>query len=76
MEILIVYPVFIGMALAQAQLAHTKGYSSRLWFLIGLLLPIISIPFLFFMKKKEIKQTGFHAPVEIEMKDKVLFKRA
>jgi hypothetical protein len=75
MEFIIIYPVFIGIALAQAQLAHTKGYSSRVWFLIGLLLPIISIPFLFFMKQKEKKQTGFHAPIEFEMKDKVLFKR-
>ncbi len=76
MEMLLIYPVFIGMALAQAQLAHIRGYSSRWWFLIGIVLPIISIPVLFFLKKKEIKRTGYHAPVINEVKDKVVYKRA
>jgi hypothetical protein len=75
MEMVIIYPVFVGMAFAQAQLAHSRGYSSRWWFLIALLLPIISIPFMFFLKDKGKKQTGYHAPVIYENKDKVLFKR-
>jgi hypothetical protein len=76
MEMIMIYPVFIGMALAQAQLAHSRGYSSRWWFLIGMVLPIISIPFTFLLKDKGKKQTGYHAPVVNENKDKVLFKRA
>lgn len=75
MEMAIIYPVFIGMAVAQAQLAHAKGYSARWWLAIGLLLPIISLPVLFLLKKKEKSATGYHAPVVHEMKDKVLFRR-
>lgn len=71
-----IYPVFVGIALAQAQLAHSRGYSSRWWFLIGILLPILSLPVLFLLKKKEVKRTGYHAPVVNEVKDKVLYKRA
>jgi hypothetical protein len=75
MEMVIIYPVFIGMALAEAQLAHAKGYSSRWWFLIGLLLPLISLPVLFLLRKKEKSQTGYHAPVVHEVKDRVLYRR-
>lgn len=75
MEIFMIYPVFIGMAVAEAQLAHHKGYSSRWWFLIGILVPIISFFVLFLLKTKPKSQTGFHAPVVNENKDKVLFKK-
>lgn len=76
MEILIIYPVFIGIAVAMAQYAHSKGHSSRLWFFIGLLLPIISIPFIFLIKPKHKPQTGYHAPVDKKHRDKVLFQKA
>ncbi len=75
MEMIIIYPVFIGIALAEAQLAHTKGYSARWWFLIGLLLPVVSLPVLFWLKKKEKPATGYHAPVERANADKVLFRK-
>ena len=76
MEIFIIYPVFIGIALALAQFAHVKGHSARLWFVIGLLLPIISIPFIFFIKQKVKPQVGFHSLVNKDHGDKVLFKKA
>lgn len=75
MEMLMIYPVFIGIAVAQAQFAHTRGHSSRLWFIIGILLPIVSIPFIFFLKQKHKPQVGYHAPVNRDHKDKVLFKK-
>ena len=75
MEFIIIYPVFIGMALATAQLAHQKGYKARWWLLLGLIFPLISAIILLFLKKKEKAQTGFHAPVVHETKDRVLFKR-
>jgi hypothetical protein len=75
MEMIIIYPVFIGIALATAQLAHQKGYKARWWFLLGLVLPIVSTMVLFSMRKREKSRTGFHAPVLHKTKDKILFKR-
>ncbi len=73
---ILIYPVFIGIAIAQAQYAHTRGHSSRLWFVIALILPIISIPIMFLIKKKEKPMVGYHAPVDRTNKDKVLFKKS
>ena len=75
MEMIIIYPVFIGIALATSQLAHDKGYSMRWWFLTGLLLPVISLPVLFLLKKKKKSPSRFHGTVVNENKDKVLYKR-
>ncbi len=75
MEFIIIYPVFIGIALATAQLAHQRGYKARWWLLLGLVLPIISVIILFMLKKKEKPATGFHAPVSNENTDRVLYKR-
>jgi hypothetical protein len=75
MEMIIIYPVFIGMALATAQLAHQKGYKARWWLLFGLVLPIISTIILFTLKKKEKPKTGFHAPVNNENNDRLIYKR-
>jgi hypothetical protein len=74
-EVLIISPVFVGMALATAQLAHHRGYSSRWWFLYGLLLPMISLLILISLKKREKPYSRYHAPVDNTVKDKVLFKR-
>ena len=75
MEFILIYPVFIGIAIAMAQYAHAKGHSARLWFVIGLVLPIIAIPLVFFIKQKQKLQTGFHSLVNKEHSDKVLFKK-
>lgn len=75
MEMLLIYPVFLGMSVAVAQMAHHRGYSARWWFLIASLLPIISIFIVLFLKKKEKAQSGYYAPVNRENNDKVLFKR-
>ncbi len=75
MEIFMIYPVFVGIAIATAQLAHHRGYSARWWFLIGLLLPIVSLPVLLLFKSKPKPQTGYHAPVVHENKDKVLYRK-
>ena len=75
MEFIIIYPVFIGLAIATAQLAHQKGYRARWWLLFGLLVPIVSTIILFTLKKKEKSKTGFHAPVNNETKDTILFKK-
>ena len=75
MELIIIYPVFIGIALATSQLAYQKGYRVRWWFLFALILPIISTFILFFLKRKPKSTIGFHAPVDRNVKDKVLFKK-
>ncbi len=75
MEIIIIFPVFIGIALATAQLSYEKGYSARWWFLGGLFFPIISFLVLFALKSKPKSNKGYHAPVDMVNKDKVLFKR-
>ena len=75
MEMFIIYPVFIGMALATAQLAHQKGYPARWWLLLGLLLPVVSMVILFLLKTKPRRTTGYHAPVDRENKDKVLYRK-
>jgi hypothetical protein len=53
MEMILIYPVFIGMSLAIAQVARQRGYSARWWFLIATILPVISIFMVFMLKKKE-----------------------
>jgi hypothetical protein len=75
MEMIMIYPVFLGMSVAVAQMAHYRGYSARWWFLISLLLPIISIFIVMLLKKKEKAQTGYHAPVDMSVKDKVIFRK-
>jgi hypothetical protein len=52
MEMVLIYPVFVLISLAIAQLARQKGYSARWWFLIGILLPVVSIFIVFLLKKK------------------------
>ncbi len=54
MEMIFIYPAFIGMSVAVAQLARQRGYSGLWWFIIATILPIISI-FLVFMLKKKVR---------------------
>ncbi|MCC6684964.1 MAG: hypothetical protein IT247_07835 [Bacteroidia bacterium] len=76
MEMILIYPVFIGIALVTAQLAHDKGYSGRWWFVIGILLPILSLLILLaFKKKTKKKKSTWHDKVEHVQNDKVLFKK-
>lgn len=77
MEMFMIYPVFIGIALVTAQLAHDKGYSGRWWFVIGILIPIFSLLILFALKKKEKTKpkSRLHDTIEVTHNDKVIFKR-
>lgn len=76
MEMILIYPVFIGIALVTAQLAHDKGYSGRWWFLIGILEPILSLLILLAFKKKiKKKKSTWHDTVEHVQNDKVLFRK-
>lgn len=75
MEMILIYPVFIGIATATAQLAHSRGRSARWWFFISLLLPIVSLPVLFMLKKKEESTTGVYEKVVYQHGDKVLYKK-
>lgn len=47
-----IYPAFVGMSVAVAQLARQRGYSGLWWFIIATILPIISIFLVFMLKKK------------------------
>ena len=73
----IIYPVFIGIALVTAQLAHDKGYSGRWWLLLGFVIPIFSLLVLFMLKRKQnVKPLSrFYEKIAPEQKDKVLFKK-
>ncbi len=76
MEMILIYPVFIGIALVTAQLAHDKGYSGRWWFVIGILVPILSLLILLAFKKKiKKKKSTWHDTVKHVQNDKVLFKK-
>lgn len=76
MEMLLIYPVFIWMAVPVAQMARQRGYSGRWWFLIGLLLPIISIFIVRMLKPKQKLERALPFPAEIPREeDKVLYSR-
>jgi hypothetical protein len=76
MEMLLIYPVFLGMSVAVAELARQRGYSGRWWFLISTLLPIVSIFILFMLKKKERKPSKTPKWAEQQpTNDKVLFTK-
>ncbi len=71
-----IYPAFIGMSVAVAQLARQRGYSGLWWFIIATILPIISI-FLVFMLKKKVKAKQRPEPEWARQRlpdDKVLYK--
>jgi heme/copper-type cytochrome/quinol oxidase subunit 2 len=77
MEMILIYPVFIMMSLAIAQLARQRGYSARWWFLIATVLPVISILLVFLVKKRKRTRVNIepewakqHIP-----QDKVLFSK-
>lgn len=77
MEMILIYPVFIGMSLAIAQVARHRGYSARWWFLIATLLPVISI-FLVFMLKKKVRTRVNTEPKWAKQQmpnDKVLYSK-
>lgn len=76
MEILLIYPVFIGISIAIAELARQRGYSGRWWFLISLLLPIISIFIVLMLKKKERAPKSYPLSQDKLQVDKVLFRKA
>lgn len=54
MEMIIIYPVFVGIAVATAELAREKGYKGRWWFLLGILFPVLSVLVLFALKKRTV----------------------
>jgi hypothetical protein len=76
MEMLLIYPVFIWMAVPVAQMARQRGYSGRWWFLIGVLLPVVSIFIVRLLKPKQKLERPLPFPVEPPRKeDKVLYSR-
>jgi hypothetical protein len=78
MEMIIIYPVFIGIAIATAELARDKGYKGRWWFLLGIILPVLSTLILFLLKKRvrntssEIKNLESVNPA----RDKILYQKS
>ena len=76
MEIIIIYPVFIGMGVATAELARQKGYKGRWWFLFGTLIPIVSTIILFMLKNK--RQHESSNPItqpNVTHNDKILYQK-
>lgn len=76
MEMLLIYPVFVGMGIATAELAREKGYKGRWWFLLGSLVPLVSTIVLFMMKRKETPRVS--SPIvqpEAAHSDKILYQK-
>lgn len=78
MEMILIYPVFLGMSLAIAQVARQRGYSARWWFLIATVLPVISIFMVFMLKKKERTRVNVEPQWAKQQmpNDKVLYNRS
>jgi hypothetical protein len=76
MELIIIYPVFIGMGVATAELARQKGYKARWWLLFGTLIPLISTIILFLLKNKQthIETLPIKQP-DVTHNDKILYQK-
>lgn len=76
MEVFLIYPVFIGIAVATAELARSKGYRGRWWFFVSLVLPLIPALILFMLKpssKPQAKDVEMLPPLKA---DKILYQKA
>ena len=74
MEIFLIYPVVIGMGAVTAELARSKGYKGRWWFLASLLIPLLPTLVLFMLKTKE-KQPIVEAITQPTHQDRVLYQK-
>lgn len=72
MEMILIYPVFIGISVVTAQFAREKGYSGKWWFIIGTLLPVISLLILFALKRKKPR---IDPPIVSEDKSRIIYQR-
>lgn len=71
-----IYPVFIGMGIATAELAREKGYKGRWWFLLGTLVPLISTGVLFLLKNRKVQQQQVITAQELPAhNDKILYQK-
>ncbi len=76
MEIILIYPVFIGMGIATAELAREKGYKGRWWFLLGTLVPLISTGILFLLKPRiRVDESSVNTTEEPTHTDKILYQK-
>lgn len=74
MEILMIYPVFIGVGAVTAELARSKGYKGRWWFLASLIIPLLPTFVLFALKTRK-KQPLVEEVVQPSHHDKVLYQK-
>lgn len=76
MEIIIIYPVFVGMGIATAELARQKGYRARWWFLFGTLIPMLSTIVLFMLKnKRKLETSNQTTQPNVTHNDKILYQK-
>jgi hypothetical protein len=76
MEVFLIYPVFIGMGIATAELAREKGYKGRWWFLLGMLVPLISTGVLFLLKSRiRVDESEGNTTEEPTHSDKILYQK-
>lgn len=76
MEIIIIYPVFVGMGIATAELASQKGYKARWWFIFGTLIPLLSTIILFMLNNKRIHELSETiTQPNVTHNDKILYKK-
>jgi len=76
MEIIIIYPVFIGMGIATAELVRQKGYKARWWFLFGILIPLLSTIILFMLKnKRKHEPSNPITQPNVTHNDKILYQK-
>lgn len=74
MEVFLIYPVFIGIGIATAELARNKGYKGRWWFLASLLIPLLPTFVLLALKTREQKATK-EVMVQPTHHDKILYQK-
>ncbi|TAE88310.1 MAG: hypothetical protein EAY81_02845 [Bacteroidetes bacterium] len=74
MEIFLIYPVVIGIGAVTAELARSKGYRGRWWFLASLVIPLLPT-FVLFMLKTKKKQPMVEVVAPPTHQDRVLYQK-
>lgn len=73
--IFVIFPPVLGMAVVTAELARSKGYSGRWWFLTALIIPLFSMFILFALRNKRKNEQLIKLELDPMHQDKVLFQK-
>jgi len=73
--IFVVFPPILGIAVVTAELARSKGYKGRWWFLIGFVLPLFSLFILFVLPNIKQVTPNINSENTPTHNDKVLYQK-